>query len=51
MVGQTIRIQTELYPIKAGPHQLQVLISSNEVKEIRGYKDIIVAAASGDLPS
>lgn len=45
MAGHTIRILLELYPIKAGPHQLQVLISSSEVKEIKGYKDIFVAAA------
>ncbi|KAM7327480.1 protein-glutamine gamma-glutamyltransferase Z [Alexandromys fortis] len=45
MAGHTIQIQLELYPIKAGPHQLQVLISSSEVKEIKGYKDIVIAAA------
>ncbi|CAO2579171.1 Protein-glutamine gamma-glutamyltransferase Z [Lemmus lemmus] len=45
MAGHTIQIQLELYPIKAGPHQLQVLISSSEVKEIKGYKDIFIAAA------
>ncbi|XP_021012711.1 protein-glutamine gamma-glutamyltransferase Z [Mus caroli] len=45
MAGHTIQIHLELYPIKAGPHQLQVLISSSEVKEIKGYKDILVAAA------
>lgn len=45
MAGHTIRIQLELYPIKAGRHQLQVLISSSEVKEIKGYKDIFIAAA------
>lgn len=45
MAGHTIRIHLELYPIKAGPHQLQVLISSSEVKEIKGYKDIFIAAA------
>ncbi|XP_070094410.1 protein-glutamine gamma-glutamyltransferase Z isoform X3 [Equus przewalskii] len=43
--GHTIQIQLDLYPIKAGPRQLQVLISSNEVKEIKGYQDIFVAAA------
>ncbi|XP_075388413.1 protein-glutamine gamma-glutamyltransferase Z [Tenrec ecaudatus] len=46
VAGHTIRIQLNLYPIKAGPRQLQVLISSSEVKEIKGYKDIYVAAAS-----
>lgn len=45
MAGHTVQIQLELYPIKAGPHQLQVLISSSEVKEIKGYKDIFIAAA------
>ncbi|XP_057636748.1 protein-glutamine gamma-glutamyltransferase Z [Chionomys nivalis] len=45
MAGHTIQIHLELYPIKAGPHQLQVLISSSEVKEIKGYKDIFIAAA------
>nr|XP_021505554.1 protein-glutamine gamma-glutamyltransferase Z [Meriones unguiculatus] len=45
MAGQTIQIQMSLYPIKAGPHQLQVLISSTEVKEIKGYKDIVITAA------
>ncbi|XP_008572239.1 PREDICTED: protein-glutamine gamma-glutamyltransferase Z [Galeopterus variegatus] len=44
VAGETIQIQLELYPIKAGPRQLQVLISSSEVKEIKGYKDIFVAA-------
>uniref|UniRef100_A0A8C4M1H8 protein-glutamine gamma-glutamyltransferase n=2 Tax=Equus asinus TaxID=9793 RepID=A0A8C4M1H8_EQUAS len=43
--GHTLQIQLDLYPIKAGPRQLQVLISSNEVKEIKGYQDIFVAAA------
>ncbi|KAM5339547.1 protein-glutamine gamma-glutamyltransferase Z isoform 2-T2 [Glossophaga mutica] len=43
--GHTIQIQLDLYPFKAGHRQLQVLISSNEVKEIKGYKDISVAAA------
>ncbi|XP_029414114.1 protein-glutamine gamma-glutamyltransferase Z isoform X2 [Nannospalax galili] len=46
MAGQTIRIQLELSPIKAGPHQLQVLISSNEVKEIKSYKNILVVATA-----
>ncbi|XP_047395245.1 protein-glutamine gamma-glutamyltransferase Z [Sciurus carolinensis] len=46
MAGHTIRIQVDFYPIKTGPRQLQVLISTNEVKEIKGYKDIFVAAAS-----
>ncbi|XP_030740366.1 protein-glutamine gamma-glutamyltransferase Z [Echinops telfairi] len=46
VAGHTIGIQLNLYPIKAGPRQLQVLISSSEVKEIKGYKDIYVAAAS-----
>ncbi|XP_039744474.1 protein-glutamine gamma-glutamyltransferase Z [Pteropus medius] len=45
VAGHTIQIQLDLYPFKSGPHQLQVLISSNEVKEIKGYKDIFVAAA------
>ncbi|XP_006831948.1 PREDICTED: protein-glutamine gamma-glutamyltransferase Z [Chrysochloris asiatica] len=45
VAGHTITIQLNLYPIKAGPRQLQVLISSNEVKLIKGYKDIFVAAA------
>lgn len=45
MAGRTIQIQMDLYPIKAGPRQLQVLISSKEIKEIKGYKDILVAAA------
>uniref|UniRef100_A0A8C5XD66 protein-glutamine gamma-glutamyltransferase n=1 Tax=Microcebus murinus TaxID=30608 RepID=A0A8C5XD66_MICMU len=45
MADHTIQIQVDLYPIKAGPRQLQVLISSNEVKEIKGYKDILVAPA------
>uniref|UniRef100_A0A8C5KKA4 protein-glutamine gamma-glutamyltransferase n=2 Tax=Jaculus jaculus TaxID=51337 RepID=A0A8C5KKA4_JACJA len=45
MAGNTLRIQLELYPIKAGLRQLQVLIRSNEVKEIKGYKDILVAEA------
>nr|XP_020013015.1 protein-glutamine gamma-glutamyltransferase Z [Castor canadensis] len=46
MAGHTIKIQLEIYPIKAGPRQLQVLISSNEVKEIKGYKDIFVVTAT-----
>ncbi|XP_053452017.1 protein-glutamine gamma-glutamyltransferase Z isoform X2 [Nycticebus coucang] len=45
VAGHTIQIQLDLYPIKAGPRQLQVLISSNEVKEIKGYRDILVAPA------
>ncbi|KAG5198273.1 hypothetical protein MJG53_012894 [Ovis ammon polii x Ovis aries] len=45
VAGHTIKIQVDLYPIKAGPRQLQVLVSSNEIKEIKGYKDIFVAAA------
>ncbi|KAM4828967.1 protein-glutamine gamma-glutamyltransferase Z, partial [Thomomys bottae] len=44
--GHTIKVHLELYPIKAGPRQLQVLISSNEVKEIKGYKHIFVAEAT-----
>ncbi|XP_069862025.1 protein-glutamine gamma-glutamyltransferase Z [Dipodomys merriami] len=44
--GHTIKVHLELYPIKAGPRQLQVLISSNEVKEIKGYKRIFVAEAT-----
>ncbi|XP_005381428.1 PREDICTED: protein-glutamine gamma-glutamyltransferase Z [Chinchilla lanigera] len=44
--GDTLQIQLDLYPSKAGPRQLQVLISSNEVKEIKGYRDIFVAAAA-----
>ncbi|ELW48107.1 Protein-glutamine gamma-glutamyltransferase Z [Tupaia chinensis] len=40
----TIQIHLDLYPVKAGPRQLQVLISCNEIKEIKGYKDILVAA-------
>uniref|UniRef100_G3TGM3 protein-glutamine gamma-glutamyltransferase n=1 Tax=Loxodonta africana TaxID=9785 RepID=G3TGM3_LOXAF len=32
VAGRTLEIQLDLYPIKAGPRQLQVLISSNEVK-------------------
>ncbi|XP_058146079.1 protein-glutamine gamma-glutamyltransferase Z [Dasypus novemcinctus] len=46
VAGYTIQVQLDLYPMKAGRRQLQVLISSNEVKEIKGYKDILVAAAS-----
>jgi len=45
VAGHTIEIEVDLYPIKAGPRQLQVLVSSNEIKEIKGYKDIFVAAA------
>ncbi|XP_011890379.1 PREDICTED: protein-glutamine gamma-glutamyltransferase Z isoform X2 [Cercocebus atys] len=45
VAGHTLQIQLDLYPTKAGPRQLQVLISSNEVKEIKGYKDIFVTAA------
>lgn len=45
MSGDTVHIQVDLYPSKAGPRQLQVLISSSEVKEIKGYKDIFVATA------
>ncbi|KAM6202492.1 protein-glutamine gamma-glutamyltransferase Z [Rhynchocyon petersi] len=45
VAGHTIRIQVDLNPIKAGPRQLQVLISSREIKEIKGYKHIYVAAA------
>ncbi|KAM9646749.1 LOW QUALITY PROTEIN: protein-glutamine gamma-glutamyltransferase Z [Trichechus inunguis] len=45
MAGHTLEIQLDLYPIKAGPRQLQVLISSNKVKEIKGYRDIFVTAA------
>lgn len=44
MVDHTIHVELDLYPIKAGARQLQVLISSNEVKEIKGYKHIFVAA-------
>ncbi|XP_062060740.1 protein-glutamine gamma-glutamyltransferase Z [Lepus europaeus] len=43
--GHTMQIQVDLYPIRAGPRQLQVLISSDELKEIKGYKDIFVTAA------
>uniref|UniRef100_A0A2K6JRN9 protein-glutamine gamma-glutamyltransferase n=1 Tax=Rhinopithecus bieti TaxID=61621 RepID=A0A2K6JRN9_RHIBE len=45
VAGHSLQIQLDLYPTKAGPRQLQVLISSNEVKEIKGYKDIFVTAA------
>lgn len=45
MAGHTVEIQVDLYPIKAGPRQLQVRVSSSEIKEIKGYKDIFVAAA------
>ncbi|XP_023370027.1 protein-glutamine gamma-glutamyltransferase Z [Otolemur garnettii] len=45
VAGHTIQIQLDLYPIKEGPRQLQVLITSNEVKEIKGYRDILVAPA------
>ncbi|CAD7671057.1 unnamed protein product [Nyctereutes procyonoides] len=45
VAGHTIQIQLDLYPIKTGPRQLQVLISSKEIKEIKGYKDIFVAAS------
>lgn len=45
VAGHSIQIQLDLYPFKAGPRQLQVLISSSEVKEIKGYKDVFVAAA------
>ncbi|XP_066130242.1 protein-glutamine gamma-glutamyltransferase Z [Saccopteryx bilineata] len=45
VAGHIIQIHLNLYPFKAGPRQLQVLISSDEVKEIKGYKDIFVAAA------
>ncbi|XP_076983781.1 protein-glutamine gamma-glutamyltransferase Z isoform X1 [Tamandua tetradactyla] len=45
MAGHTIQIQLSLYPIKTGHRQLQVLISSKEIKEIKGYKDIRVAAS------
>ncbi|KAM9202884.1 LOW QUALITY PROTEIN: protein-glutamine gamma-glutamyltransferase Z [Dugong dugon] len=45
MAGHTLEIQLDLYPIKAGPRQLQVLSSSNKVKEIKGYRDIFVTAA------
>ncbi|XP_045058117.1 protein-glutamine gamma-glutamyltransferase Z isoform X1 [Desmodus rotundus] len=44
LAGHTIQIQLDLYPFKAGHRQLQVLISSHEVKEIKGYKGISVAA-------
>ncbi|XP_063106253.1 protein-glutamine gamma-glutamyltransferase Z isoform X1 [Cavia porcellus] len=44
--GDTIQIHLDLYPSKAGPRQLQVLISSSEIKEMKGYKDIFVAAAA-----
>lgn len=43
--GHTVQIHLDLYPFKAGRRQLQVLISCNEVKEIKGYKAIFVAAA------
>ncbi|KAB0405908.1 hypothetical protein E2I00_012801, partial [Balaenoptera physalus] len=46
VAGHTIQIQLDLYPIKAGPHQLQVLISSNEIKEIKGYRYIFVHTAA-----
>ncbi|XP_010623119.1 protein-glutamine gamma-glutamyltransferase Z [Fukomys damarensis] len=46
MSGDTVHVQVDLYPSKAGPRQLQVLISSSEVKEIKGYKDIFVATAA-----
>lgn len=50
VAGHTIKIQVDLYPIKkAGPRQLQVLVSSNEIKEIKGYKDIFVAAARAPI--
>ncbi|PNJ15973.1 TGM7 isoform 1 [Pongo abelii] len=45
VAGHTLQIRLDLYPTKAGPRQLQVLISSNEVKEIKGYKDIFVTVA------
>ncbi|XP_060030481.1 protein-glutamine gamma-glutamyltransferase Z [Erinaceus europaeus] len=41
----TIHVQLDLYPIKSGPRQLQVLVSSKEIKEIKGYKHIFVEAA------
>ncbi|XP_008057826.1 protein-glutamine gamma-glutamyltransferase Z [Carlito syrichta] len=45
MAGHSVHIKMELYPIKTGPRQLQVLISCNEAKEIKGYKDILITAA------
>ncbi|XP_059039394.1 protein-glutamine gamma-glutamyltransferase Z [Mustela lutreola] len=45
VAGHTIQIQVDLYPIKTGRRQLQVLISSKEIKEIKGYRDIFVAAS------
>ena len=45
VAGHTVEIQVDLYPVKAGPRQLQVRVSSSEIKEIKGYKDIFVAAA------
>ncbi|XP_004609843.3 protein-glutamine gamma-glutamyltransferase Z [Sorex araneus] len=43
VADHTINVELDLYPIKAGARQLQVLISSNEVKEIKGYKHIFVS--------
>ncbi|XP_072818684.1 protein-glutamine gamma-glutamyltransferase Z isoform X1 [Vicugna pacos] len=45
VAGHTVQIQLDLYPLKVGRRQLQVLISSKELKEIKGYKDIFVVAA------
>ncbi|KAM5243479.1 protein-glutamine gamma-glutamyltransferase Z [Hipposideros larvatus] len=45
VAGHTIQIHLDLYPFKAGLRQLQVRVSSSEVKDIKGYRDIYVAAA------
>nr|XP_020864934.1 LOW QUALITY PROTEIN: protein-glutamine gamma-glutamyltransferase Z [Phascolarctos cinereus] len=44
--GDTIQAEVDLLPTKEGSRQLQVLVSCEEVKEIKGYKDIFVASAS-----
>ncbi|XP_038596824.1 protein-glutamine gamma-glutamyltransferase Z [Tachyglossus aculeatus] len=41
--GSTTVVELAIFPLKAGPRQLQALLTSNEIKEIKGFEGISVA--------
>ncbi|XP_075425854.1 protein-glutamine gamma-glutamyltransferase 5-like isoform X2 [Ascaphus truei] len=45
--GRTIRVSIDLTPYKPGSRQIQALFTSDKMKMIRGYKDMIVLPALG----
>uniref|UniRef100_A0A6I8P7F2 protein-glutamine gamma-glutamyltransferase n=1 Tax=Ornithorhynchus anatinus TaxID=9258 RepID=A0A6I8P7F2_ORNAN len=51
--GSSTVVELAIVPLKAGPRQLQALITSNEIKEIKGFEGVSVAPdpTGGDPPS